>query len=149
MLLGFSSFAELPISTAGPDNSVTFTVAANTFSISIGNPEITADAIVEDVTANPLTLGLGTVTFQTDANLTATANPLTLGTGIVTVTAGANVYPSGNSVVISSGTVTITGDANVTPTGAPLTLSAGTIAAITWSEIQPGATMIWTPIDPT
>ena len=146
MLLGFASFAELPISTAGPDNSVTFTVSKNELTISIGNPEIFAHAIVEDVTANPLTLGLGTVTFQTDANLTATANPLTLGTGIVTVTAGANVYPSGNSLVISSGTVTITGAANVTPTGATLTLASGEVAAITWSEIQPGATMIWTPL---
>ena len=146
MLLGFASFAELPISTAGPDNSVTFTVSKNELTISIGNPEIFAHAIVEDVTANPLTLGLGTVTLQTDANLTATANPLTLGTGIVTVTAGANVYPSGNSLVISSGTVTITGAANVTPTGATLTLASGEVAAITWSEIQPGATMTWTPI---
>ena len=65
------------------------------------------------------------------------------------MTAGATVVPSGNSLVISSGTVTITGTANVVPTGAPLTLSTGTVAAITWSEIQPGATMTWTPIDPT
>ena len=146
MLLGFASFAELPISTAGPDNSVTFTVSKNQLTISIGNPEITADAITEIPTGSQVSLGIGTVTFQTDANLTATANPLTLGTGIVTVTAGANVYPSGNSLVISSGTVTITGTADVEPTGAALTLSLGTIAAITWSEIQPGATMTWTPI---
>jgi hypothetical protein len=54
--------------------------------------------------------------------------------------------PDGNSLVISSGTVTITGTANVTPTGGALTLSTGEVAAITWSEIQPGATMIWTPL---
>ena len=146
MLLGFASFAELPISTAGPDNSVTFTVSKNQLTISFGNPEITADAITEIPTGSQVTLGIGTVTFQTDANLTATANPLTLGTGLVTVTAGANVSPVGNSLVISSGTVTITGTAEVSPTGATLTLATGEIAAITWSEIQPGATMTWTPL---
>ena len=48
--------------------------------------------------------------------------------------------------VIPPRTVTITGTANVTPTGGALTLSTGEVAAITWSEIQPGATMIWTPL---
>jgi len=146
MLLGFASFAELPWSTAGPDNSVTFTVSKNELTISIGNPGVTAGAIIEIPTGSQVTLGLGTVTFQTDANLTATANPLTLGTGIVTVTGSAVVSPSGNSVVISSGTVTITGTAETTPTGSQLTLSAGTVAAITWSEIIPGATMTWTAL---
>ena len=146
MLLGFSSFAELPISTAGPDNSVTISATANALVISIGNPGISADAIVEDVTGSQVTLGIGTVTLTADANLSVTGNALTLGTGTVTVSAGATVSPSGNSLVISSGTVTITGDANVSPTGSALTLATGAIAAITWSEIQPGATMTWTPI---
>ena len=79
--------------------------------------------------------------------VTVTGNALTLGTG--TVTADANVTAVKNELVISSGTVTITGTANVSPTGSGLTLSTGTVAAITWSEIQPGATMTWTPIDPT
>jgi hypothetical protein len=149
MLLGFASFAELPFSTAGPDNSVTISATKNALAISIGNPGITADAIIEDPTGSQVTLGIGTVTLTGNANLTAVKNELVLGTGTVTVTAGATVSPSGNSLVISSGTVTITGTANVTPTGAGLTLSTGTVAAITWSEIQPGATMTWTPIDPT
>jgi hypothetical protein len=149
MLLGIASFAELPISTAGPDNSVTISATANTLAISIGNPGITADAIIEDPTGSQVTLGLGSVTLTGTANVTAVKNELVLGTGTVTVSAGATVEPSGNSLVISSGTVTITGTANVTPTGAGLTLSTGTVAAITWSEIQPGATMTWTPIDPT
>ena len=149
MLFGIASFAELPFSTAGPDNSITFTAGANTLAISIGNPGISADAIIEDPTGSQIVLGTGTVTLTADANVTAVKNELTLGTGTVTVTAGATVVPSGNSLVISSGTVTITGTANVVPTGAPLTLSTGTVAAITWSEIQPGATMTWTPIDPT
>ena len=149
MLFGIAAFAERPFSTAGTDNSVTITATANTLAISIGSPGITADAIIEDPTGSQIVLGTGTVTLTADANLTAVKNELTLGTGTVTVTAGATVEPSGNSVVISSGTVTITGTANVVPTGAALTLSTGTVAAITWSEIQPGATMTWTPIDPT
>jgi len=149
MLLGIASFAELPISTAGPDNSVTISATKNALVISIGNPGITADAIIEDPTGSQVTLGIGTVTLTADANLTAVKNELVLGTGTVTVTAGANITAVKNELVISSGTVTITGTANVSPTGSGLTLSTGTVAAITWSEIQPGATMTWTPIDPT
>ena len=81
--------------------------------------------------------------------VTVTGNALTLGTGTVTATGGATVSVSGNSLVISIGSVTITGGATVSPTGSGLTLATGNIAAITWSEIQPGATMTWTPIDPT
>ena len=149
MLFGIASFAELPFSTAGSDNSVTITATANTLAISIGNPGISADAIIEDPTGSQIVLGTGTVTLTADANVTAVKNELTLGTGTVTVTAGATVVPSGNSLVISSGTVTITGSANVTPAANTLTLATGTVAAITWSEISPGATMTWTPIDPT
>ena len=47
MLLGFASFAELPFSTSGPDNSVTISATKNALTISIGNPGITADSIVE------------------------------------------------------------------------------------------------------
>jgi hypothetical protein len=81
--------------------------------------------------------------------VSVTGNALTLGTGTVTATGGATVSVSGNGLVISIGSATITGNASVTPTGAALTLATGTIGAITWSEIQPGATMTWTPIDPT
>ena len=125
MLLGFASFAELPISTSGPDNSVTISATKNALTISIGNPGITADSIVEDPTGSQVTLGTGTVT----------------------VSAGATIAASGNQVVISSGTVSITASANVDPTKASFTLSTGTVSAITWSEIIPGATMTWTAID--
>ena len=78
-----------------------------------------------------------------------TGNALTVGTGTVTATGGATVSVSGNSLVISIGSATITAGANVSLTGNALTLATGTVAAITWSEIQPAATMTWTPIDPT
>jgi hypothetical protein len=146
MLLGIASFAELPISTAGPDNSVTITAVKNTLTISIGNPGITADSIVEIPTGSEVVLGLGTLTISGDANLSPTGSQVTLGVGNVTVTAGATIAASGNSLVISSGTVTITAGAGIDPTGGSLTLASGTVSAITWSEIIPGATMTWTPI---
>ena len=146
MLLGIASFAELPISTAGPDNSVTITAIKNTLTISIGNPGITADSIVEIPDGSDVVLGLGTLTISGDANLSPTGSQVSLGVGTVTVTAGATIAASGNSLVISSGTVTITGSAVVNPTKASLALASGTVSAITWSEIIPGATMTWTPI---
>jgi hypothetical protein len=146
MLLGIASFAELPISTAGPDNSVTITAVKNQLTLSIGNPGITADSIVEIPTGSDVVLGLGTLTISGDANLSPTGSQVSLGVGTVTVTAGATIAASGNSLVISSGTVTITGSAVVNPTKASLALASGTVSAITWSEIIPGATMTWTPI---
>ena len=77
-----------------------------------------------------------------------TGNALTLGTGSVTITADANVTAVKNILAISIGSATITGNAIVSPTGSGLTLATGTAQAITWSEILPGATMTWTPIDP-
>ena len=78
-----------------------------------------------------------------------TGNALTLGTGTVTATGGATVSVLKNALAISIGSATITGSASVSVTGNPLTLATGTIGALTWSEIQPGATMTWTKIDPT
>ena len=78
-----------------------------------------------------------------------TGNALTLGTGTVTATGGATVSVLKNALAISIGSATITGSASVSLTGNALTLATGTIGAITWSEIQPAATMTWTPIDPT
>ena len=148
MLLGFAAFAERPFSTVADDGNVTITAIKNELTISIGNPGITADSIVEIPTGNALTLGFGSVTITGDANISPTGNPVTLGIGNVTVSADANVTAVGNSVVISSGTVTITGTADVEPTGSTLTLATGTAQAITWSEIIPGATMTWIRIDP-
>ena len=80
--------------------------------------------------------------------VTVTGNALTLGTGSVTITADANVTAVKISLVISIGSATITADANVTPEANALALATGTVSAITWSEIDPGVTMTWTPIDP-
>jgi len=81
--------------------------------------------------------------------VTVTGNALTLGTGTVTATGDATVSVLKNALAISIGSATITGSASVSLTGNALTLATGAIGAITWSEIQPAATMTWTPIDPT
>ena len=147
-MLGFSTFAEFPFATVAKDNDVTITAAKNVLTISIGNPGITADAIIEDPTGSQVVLGLGTVTITANADVTAVKNELVLGTGTVTVSADANVTAVKNELVISTGTVTITADANITPTANALTLATGTVSAITWSKIIPGVSMTWTPIDP-
>jgi len=81
--------------------------------------------------------------------VTVTKNAFTLGTGTVTINGGATVVVTKNALAISIGSATITGSATVVPAANALTLATGTVAAITWSEIQPAATMTWTPIDPT
>ena len=81
--------------------------------------------------------------------VSVTGNALTLGTGTVTVSGDVNITVQKNALAISIGSATISGSANVSLTGNALTLATGTIGAITWSEIQPAATMTWTPIDPT
>ena len=147
-MLGFNAFAQFPFATVHEDGNVTITATKNELTISIGNPGITADSIVEIPTGSQVVLGLGTVTLTADANITAVKNELVLGTGTVTVSADANVTAVKNELVISSGTVTITADANVSPDGSALTLATGTAQAITWSAIVPGVSMVWTPIDP-
>ena len=147
-MLGFSTFSEFPFATVHEDGNVTITATKNELTISIGNPGITADSIVEIPTGSQVVLGLGTVTITADADVTAVKNELVLGTGTVTVSADANVTAVKNELVISTGTVTITADANVSPTANALTLATGTAQAITWSAIVPGVSMVWTPIDP-
>ena len=148
MLFGTASFAETPFASLTTDGNVTIIATFNNLVASIGNPNITADAITENVTGNPLTLGIGTVTIVGTANLEAPKTPLTLGTGNVTVSADANVAASGNNLIISSGSVTITGTASISAPANALTLSTGEVGVITWNEIIPGATMVWTPIKP-
>jgi len=148
-MLGFNAFAQFPFATVHEDGNVTIIATKNELTISIGNPGITADSIVEVPNGSQVVLGIGTVTITTDSNVTAVKNELVLGTGTVTVTADANVTAVKNELVISSGTVTITGTANVSPTANALTLATGSAQAITWSAIVPGVSMIWTPIDPT
>ena len=148
MSLGFDAISALPFATSGPDNSVNVSVSKNALTITIGSVGIIADAVTEIPDPNQLTLGLGTLSITGTANVSVTANPLTLGIGTITVTADANTSVTGNALTLATGNVTVSGTALVEPNGSPLTLTTKEPGIITWNEIVPGATMVWTPIDP-
>jgi len=148
MNLGFDAISQFPISQVGKDDVVTLTVTGNNLVANIGNPDIAADAVQQNIDPNPLTLGVGTVTLVGTANLEASKNPLTLGTGTVTVTANADVTASGNNLIIRSGSVTIVGNVVQEAPKNAMTLRTGEVGVISWNEIVPGATMVWTPIKP-
>ena len=148
MNLGFDAISQLAISQVGADNVVSIAVTGNNLVANIGNPNIAADAVQENVNPNPLTLGVGTVTLVGNANVTAAKNPITLGTGTVSVTVDASIEASGNNLIIRSGSVSIVGTASIEAPANAMTLRTGEVGVITWNEIIPGATMVWTPIKP-
>jgi hypothetical protein len=148
MNLGFDAISQFPISQVGADNTVTLIATGNNLIANIGNPNISADAVTELVAGNQLTLGTGTVTLVGNANLEAAKNPIILGTGTVSVTVDASLEASGNSLIIRSGSVTIVGTASIEAPATAMTLRTGEPGVITWNEIIPGATMVWTPIKP-
>ena len=148
MNLGFDAISQLPISQVGADNVVTITITGNNLVANIGNPDIAAAAVQQNIDPKAFTLGIGTVTIVGTASLEAPKTPLVLGTGNVTVTADANVTASGNNLIIRSGSVTIVGNASIEAPANAMTLRTGEVGVITWNEIVPGATMVWTPIKP-
>ena len=148
MLFGTASFAETPFASLTTDGNVEVAVSKNALTITIGSVGIIADSVVENLTPNQVTLGTGTLTITADANHTVTGNAVSLGIGAFTVNIDTNVTPSGNSLTLATGNVTITAGANVLPTGSGLTLNTVEPGVITWNDIIPGATMVWTPIKP-
>ena len=148
MSLGFDAIAALPFATSGPDSDVSIAVTGNSLSITIGSVGIIADAVTEEADPNRLALGTGTLTITADANHTVTGNAVSLGLGAFTINIDTNVSPSGNSLTLATGSVTITAGANVLPTGNALSLDTVEPGVITWNDIIPGATMVWTPIKP-
>ena len=148
MSLGFDAISALPFATSGPDTDVNVLVSKNELTITIGSVGIIADAVTENLTPNQLVLGTGTLTITADANHTLTGSAVSLGLGTFVVTADANVSPTGNTLTLATGNVTVTGAANVLPTGNALSLDTVEPGVITWNDIIPGATMVWTPIKP-
>ncbi len=148
MSLGFDAISALPFATSGPDSDVSVAVTGNQVSISIGSAGVIADAVTENLTANPLTLGLGTLSIRTDVDHTVTGSQVTLNTGNATVVINTEVLPSGVDLTLATGNVTITADANITLDGNALSLDTVEPGVITWNDIVPGATMVWTPIKP-
>ena len=151
MLLGFDTFARFPFSTVGDDNSVSIAVSGNNLILTIGPVGIATTSIVQTSGADPLFLGIGTVTISGTGQTDVTGSTLVMATGSVTVSGTAGITVTGNQLTITSGTVTISGTSNVSVNGNPLTLDSnggGGTNVIVWNEIVPGANMVWTPIVP-
>ena len=148
MSLGFDAIAALPFATSGLDGDVNVSVTGNQVTITIGSVGVIADAVTEEADPNRLTLGLGTLSIRTDVDHTVTGSQVTLNIGNFTVSTAVDVLPSGVDLTLATGNVTITADANISPTGSQLTLDTVEPGVITWNDIVPGATMVWTPIKP-
>ena len=149
MSLGFDAISALPFATAQTAVDVNIQVVKNSLTINIGNPAISADSITEVPDPNRLTLGLGTITITADANVSPTGSQVVINTNLPagSATTSVDFTPTVNQLTLATGNVTITADANIDPTKVQLALDTGEVNAITWSEIIPGVTMVWTPID--
>ena len=149
MSLGFDAISALPFATSQVAGDVNIQVVKNSLTINIGNPAISADSITEVPDPNRLTLGLGTITITADANVSPTGSQVVINTNLPagSATTSVDFTPSVNQLTLATGNVTITADANIDPTKVQLALDTGEVNAITWSEIIPGVTMVWTPID--
>ena len=153
MSLGFDAISALPFATAQTAVDVNIQVVKNTLTINIGNPAISADSITEVPDPNRLTLGLGTITISADANVSPTGSQVVLNTNFpaTSVSTSVDIVPSVNQLTLATGNVTITADCNIDVNSGLSTtqfaLDTGEVSAITWSEIIPGVTMTWTPID--
>ena len=148
MSLGFDAISALPFATSGPDTDVSVSVTGNSLNITIGSVGIIADAVTENLTANQISLGTGTLSIRTDVDHTVTGSQVTLNIGNFTVSTAVDVLPSGVDLTLATGNVTITADANLTLDGNALSLDTVEPGVITWNDIVPGATMVWTPIKP-
>ena len=149
MSLGFDAISALPFATSQTAVDVNIQLVKNSLTINIGNPAISADSITEVPDPNRLTLGLGTITITADANVSPTGSQVVINTNLPAGSASTSVdlTPSVTQLTLATGNVTITADANIDPTKVQLALDTGEVNAITWSEIIPGVTMVWTPID--
>ena len=148
MSLGFDAISTLPFATSTNIGAVNVNVTKNALTITIGSVGIIADSIVEDVVGSQVTLGLGTLTISGKANVSVTGSQVALGLGTIVVTADANAVVTGNALTLATGNVTVTGAANISPDKVSLALDTVEPGVITWNDIIPGATMVWTPIDP-
>ena len=148
MSLGFDAISALPFATSTNIGAVNVQVTGNALTITIGSIGIIADSIVEDPDPNRLTLGTGTLTISGKANVSLTGSQVSLGLGTIVVTADANVTAVKNALTLATGNVTVTGAANINPDKVSLALDTVEPGVITWNDIIPGATMVWTPIKP-
>ena len=158
MLLGQDAFSAQPFSSSPFLGNAVINVVGAPLTLTVG-PVGISTTIANVVTgADPLTLAtaqIGTFTVEgiavvPDTNLKV---PLTLGTMDATSAASGSavINPTNleNKLTLrTTSGIVVTGNAVVNVTGIPLTLKVNETGIITWNEIIPGATMVWTPIKP-
>ena len=79
---------------------------------------------------------------------TVTGSEIQVDTGNVAISASARILPGGSEIEVSIGNVQVRLPATVLVTGVELDLATGEAFVVSWNPIAPGATQIWTPIDP-
>jgi|TARA_R110000787_G_scaffold68584_1_gene153275 hypothetical protein len=158
MLLGQDAFSAQPFS-ASPflGNAVINPVGAN-LRLTIGPVGISTTIANIVAGADPLelkTAQFGTFTVEGIAVVPGTnlKTPLTFGTMDASAAASGSaiINPTNleNKLTLrTTSGIVVTGNAVVNVTGVPLTLKVNETGIITWNEIIPGATMVWTPIKP-
>ena len=158
MLLGQDAFSAQPFASSPFLGNAVINVVGAPLTLTVG-PVGISTTIANVVTgADPLTLAtaqIGTFTVEgiavvPDTNLKV---PLTLGTMDATSAASGSavINPTNleNKLTLrTTSGIVVTGNAVVNVTGIPLTLKVNETGIITWNEIIPGATMVWTPIKP-
>ena len=158
MLLGQDAFSAQPFSTSPFLGNANISIVGAPLTLSFGPVGIETTVINVVTSSDPLELktaqfGTFTVVGTGIVPNTNLKTPLTLGTMDATAAAGGSavINPTNlqNQLTLrTTSGITVTGNALVNVTGVPLTLRTRESGVITWNEIIPGATMVWTPIKP-
>ena len=158
MLLGQDAFSAQPFSTSPFLGNANISIVGAPLTLSFGPVGIKTTVINVVTASDPLELktaqfGTFTVVGTGIVPNTNLKTPLTLGTMDASAAAGGSavINPTNlqNQLTLrTTSGITVTGNALVNVTGVPLTLRTRESGVITWNEIIPGATMVWTPIKP-
>ena len=158
MLLGQDAFSAQPFSTSPFLGNANISIVGAPLTLSFGPVGIKTTVINVVTASDPLELktaqfGTFTVVGTGIVPNTNLKTPLTLSTMDASLAAGGSavINPTNlqNQLTLrTTSGITVTGNALVNVTGVPLTLRTRESGVITWNEIIPGATMVWTPIKP-
>ena len=158
MLLGQDAFSAQPFSTSPFLGNANISIVGAPLTLSFGPVGIETTVINVVTSSDPLelkTAQFGTFTVEGIAVVPGTnlKTPLTFGTMDASAAASGSaiINPTNleNKLTLrTTSGIVVTGNAVVNVTGVPLTLKVNETGIITWNEIIPGATMVWTPIKP-
>ena len=158
MLLGQDAFSAQPFASSPFLGNCIVSPVGIPLNLTVGPVGIATTVVNVVVAPDPLelrTAQIGTFTIEGTAVVPDTdlKVPLTLGTMDATAAASGSavINPSTlqNQLTLRTASgIVVTGNAVVNVTGVPLTLRTNETGIITWNEIIPGATMVWTPIEP-